>query len=233
MPDQKFAQAPKGSSIAPSDSKVTRIPAERMNVSPGQSIVIRFPGAEHAYRGSIIGFDPFDYIIVQAPIPSALRSNLRDEHIVLKYIRKGTIYGFTSSVRKSITDPAPLVFIDYPDFIEKIELRRDDRLDVSMDGILMTENGHHECRIENISLTGCKLSVAGRSRKEVAGIAIDDTLMVALNMGAEGVIKLPAAVRTLSPEKGAISMGAMFLDLNEYNAEILERYLERVRRLTR
>jgi len=62
---------------------------------------------------------------------------------------------------------------------------------------------------------------------------VDDTMMVSVSLGAEGIVKFPIAARNITQKKGIITIGAMFLDMNKHEEKLINTYLERVQRLTR
>ncbi|EGB15243.1 type IV pilus assembly PilZ [Pseudodesulfovibrio mercurii] len=232
MPDK--AQKETTASIAPAETKVLTMPGVQLRVSLGKDVVIRVPGADHSYRGRIVGFDPYDYLIASVRLPGRIRRQLAlGGQMIVKYIHQGTIYGFRTTAYNTVTSPTSLVFFAYPSVIEKVELRRDTRTECNIDGALQAENGEYECLIVNISATGCKVSVRARARDPIARLKVGDTLVAIVNLGTEGTLKLPIVVRNIQREQGLHTIGAMFLDLNEAEEERIGNYLKRMRRLTR
>jgi len=220
--------------VAPEGAKVTKIPGIQMEISLGKEVVIRIPGVEQSYRGKIVGLDPYDYIIASVRLPSSVRKELSfGGELIVKYIQKGTIYGFRATVHNAIASPASLIFFDYPDVIEKIDLRRASRHKSSIDGMLHTIEGDFECMVVNVSETGCKISARAGARDILKKTKVDDTMVISMTLGSDGQLKLPVAVRNLSVEKGIIYMGAMYLDIRKDEEELITKYLDRIQRLTR
>lgn len=220
--------------LASKDTKVVMIPGIKMDISLGKDVVIRVPGHEHSYRGKIVGYDPYDYVIAKVRLPSRVRKELSlGGEIVLKYIKDGTVYGFKTTVHNAITSPSSLIFFDYPRVIEKIELRRKKRTACSIEGSLHAADGAHNCLVVNISETGCKISAHARSRDKISDTKVDDTLFVVMNLGSEGTLKVPIATRNVHQEHGVITIGAMFLDIMKEEEERIRKYLARVTKLTR
>lgn len=216
------------------DAKVRKMPGVQLSVSPGKDVIIRVPGLAQSYRGRIVGFDPYDYLIASVRLPSSLRGELAlGGQIIVKYINDGTVYGFKTYVRNAITSPTSLLFFDYPSVMEKMELRRDSRTQCNLDGTLHSDDGDYDCLILNISHTGCKVSVRAKARDSLASVEIGTTLILSLNLGAEGTLKLPLVIRNVEREQGIHTLGSMFLDLNDDEEERIGKYLERMKRLTR
>ncbi|WP_338668371.1 flagellar brake protein [Pseudodesulfovibrio methanolicus] len=220
--------------IVPAETRVLKMPGVQLRISLGKNVVIRVPGADHSYRGRIVGFDPYEYLIVSVRLPGRIRSQLAlGGQIIVKYIHQGTVYGFKTTAYNTVTCPTSLVFFAYPSVIEKVELRRDTRTPCNIDGSLQAEDAEYECLIVNISATGCKATVRAGARDPIARLEVGDTLMAIVNLGTEGTLKLPIVVRNIQREQGLHIIGAMFLDLNEVEEERIGKYLARMRRLTR
>ncbi len=225
---------PDGAMTVQTDAKVVMIPGVQLSVSLGKDVIVRVPEKDLAYRGKIVGFDPYDYLIASVRLPSSLREELSmGGQIIVKYVHQGTVYGFKTLVRNAISSPTSLLFFDYPTVMEKVQLRRDSRTNCNLDGTLYSDEGEHDCLILNISSTGCRVSVRAKARDRIAAVEAGAILILSLNLGAEGGIKLPIMVRNAKREQGLLTLGSMFLDPNAEEEERIGKYLERMQRLTR
>jgi len=234
MPTQAKPLNTNQPTMAPSGSKVTKIPGVQLKISMGKDVVIRIPEVEQSYRGRIVGYDPYNFIIASVRLPSSVRKKLTfGGQLILKYIHKGTIYGFRTAVHNAISSPASLIFFDYPDTIEKIDLRRASRHKCSIDGKLHTTEDDYECMVVNVSETGCKISARAGTRDMLKATKVDDTMVVSMSLGTHGMLKLPIAVRNISLEKGIIYMGSMYLDIHKSEEKLIQKYLDKIQRLTR
>lgn len=228
------AQADKQNISPANNAKVTRIPGVQLDVIPGKEVIIRLPGGRQSYRGKIVGFDPYDYIIAKVRLPQDVRQSLSfGGELILKYVHKGTVYGFRSPVLTAISSPAPLVLFGYPDVIERLALRRTSRMSCNIDALLHTTDDEVECMVVNVSETGCKVSARAGTRDMLQQAKVDDALIVAMNLGNAGTLKVAVAVKNITLEKGIINMGCMFLDISKSEMSIIQEYLDRISRLTR
>lgn len=233
MSEEAAPSTPKAPTI-PEEAKVTRIPGVQLDVTPGKEVIIRIPGHKQSYRGKIVGFDPYDYVIAKVRLPSSLRQSLKlGGEIIVKYVHKGTVYGFKSPVHNAISKPAALVFFEYPDIIEKLALRRTSRLECNIDGTLHTTDDEVECMVINVSETGCKISARAGSRDMLKNTKVDDALIVAMNLGNNGELKIAVAVKNITLVKGIMSLGCMFLDITKEEMATIRNYIEKISRLTR
>lgn len=220
--------------VAPQGSKVTKLPGIQLDLSLDKDVVVRIPDVNQSYRGKIVGYDPFDYIIASVRLPASVREKLSfGSDIILKYVLRGTVYGFRTTVHNAITSPASLIFFSYPDVIEKIDLRRAKRNKCNIDGMLHTLEGDSECMAVNVSETGCKISARAGTRDMLTHTKVDDTMVVSLNLGSDGMLKIPVAVRNKTLKKGIIYMGCMFLDIRPDEIDLIHKYQNKIQRLIR
>jgi len=217
-----------------SDKKVAKLAGVNLELTMGNELVVMLPGRPGGYRGSIIGFDAYEYIVANVRMPQAIRSSLsyRDE-IIVKYLNEGTVYGFRSNILNHVTRPAPLVFFTYPNSIEKLDLRRASRFNCNIDGTIYTMEGKgYDCLVLNVSETGCMVAASANARDPLNNVDVDDDMLVAMQLGSLGTIKLPIAIKNISKEKGTVRFGSMFLDISDEERSLLIRYVEKIERLS-
>lgn len=216
------------------NGQITKMPGVNLEVALGADLVVKFPGRPQGYRGKIIGFDPYDYLAANVRLPSAVRKALTYKGtVVIKYVHEGTVYGFESVVLNHITRPAPLLFFEYPDTIEKLDLRKSSRTNCNIDGTLHSTDGDYDCLVVNASETGCRLSVAVKSRDPLTMTQVDDDMVVSFALGSLGSLKLPICVKNIETSGGVMLLGCMFVDIQEDEQQRITAYVERIAKLTR
>lgn len=219
---------------AKASTKVTKASGVHLDIPVGDELVLRIPGLNQTYRGKIVGADPYDYIIARVRMPSDVRRQLaRGGQVVVKFAHQGTVFGFRGNVVNAISSPASLLFIEYPDTIEKVSLRQNSRLDCNIDGLLESADDKHECIVVNVSESGCRISARAGSRDALTKTDVGDSMVITMTLGRLGTITTPIAVRNISSEKGIITIGAMFLDISDDEVAIIQQYLDKLERLTR
>ncbi len=234
MPAEAANIEEKKPSMVPEDTKVVKVPGVQLEMPLGKEVVIRIPNVDQSYKGKIVGYDPYDYLIAHVRLPSKVRQELTfGGELILKYVHKGSVYGFKAAVMNAISSPVSLIFFEYPAVIEKIALRRTSRSNCNIDGLLQTLENEYECMVINVSETGCKISARAGTRDDLARTKVGETMVVSMTLGHFGTLKLPIAIRNLSLEKGILSMGAQFLDINKNEVEIINKYLEKIAKFSR
>lgn len=219
---------------ASSPNKIAKIPGVQLELPLGRDVVARIPGINQSYKGTIVGFNPYDYLIVQMRLPTKIRQELTfGGHVVLKYVHNGSVYGFRAAVINSVSSPTSIVFFEYPAVAERIAMRQTSRSKCSIHGMLQTLDADYECMVVNVSETGCKISARAGTRDELAKTKVGEAMVVAMTMGNYGKLELPIAVRNLSLEKGILSIGAQFLDIKAKEVKVINDYLDSIAKFTR
>ena len=84
-----------------------------------------------------------------------------DTKCTVRFIARGTIYGFNSYIVSITHSPLPLIYIAYPEKIEKINLRKEDRFKVFLPTVLgfvdSEKMEEQEGTIVDLSKSGCRL----------------------------------------------------------------------------
>lgn len=234
MPSEAANADIKKTPIIPENNKVVKVPGVQLEIPQGKDVVVRIPNIDQVYKGKIVGYDPYDYLIANVRLPSKIRQELTfGGQLILKYVHKGSVYGFRSAVMNAISSPTSLLFFEYPTVIEKIALRRTSRSNCSIDGLLQTVESEYDCMVVNVSETGCKISARAGTRDDLARTRVGEAMVISMNLGHLGNLKLPIAIRNLTLEKGILSMGAQFLDINKNEVDIVNKYLDKIAHFSR
>lgn len=217
----------------PGGGRVGRVAGVHLDMAPGKDVAVHVDGLDQGYRGRIVGYEPYEYIIARVRLPSSVRRGLPGGgRVVIKYVHKGTVFGFRAGVLATLNSPAPLVVVEYPDAIERIELRRKARHRCQIDGLLHTPDNDRDCLVLNVSEAGCRVSARSDARDPLRRARVDDVLAVSMHLGASGTVRLPISVRSLGFEEGIVTIGSMFLDIRKEEVELVQKHLEKISRLT-
>lgn len=221
--------------VAAVDNKIAKLAGVNLEVALGSDLVVMFPGTPTGYRGKIVGFSAYDYIVAALRLPKAVRDALTYKgEIVVKYLHEGTVYGFRCEVLNHITRPAHLLFFTYPDSLEKLDLRKSSRTSCNIDGTIYTMEGKgYDCLVLNVSETGCKVAVGVNARDQLNSLEKGEDMVVTMQLGNFGSVKLPVSIKNITKEKGNIHFGCMFLDINDEEQEQISQYVEKIERLSK
>ena len=122
---------------------------------------IQINGIVGRYNSQLIGMESGKYVIIKLPIKEVGNTSkfiVKGNKVIVRYMNKGTIYGFESHILKAIFNPAKLLFIKYPEKIEDRKLRDTNRIDCYLPGSIRIVEDHIEGYIMDISKHGCQFA---------------------------------------------------------------------------
>jgi c-di-GMP-binding flagellar brake protein YcgR len=108
----------------------------------------------------LIGVDPGQFLIVKTPPIAEIATQLYEKnHIVVRYFSSGWVHAFRCTLLSMIKEPTRLSILSYPESIEKINIRKHDRVDCNIPAEAMIGSSRYGGIIGNISAGGLSLSI--------------------------------------------------------------------------
>ena len=201
----------------------------KFSIQINTPILIAFNSDEENIRTNIVGFSSEEFIILRLPtIPGIRNRILENPQITARYFSEGTIYGFRTSLLNFVTKPAPLMFISYPEYVEKYELRRHRRTECRIPAVLYFAEGEYKGIIEDLSFGGCRMSFDQLKYSETQKIVQDLPLIIKFSLFAEqGMLEIPGIIKNKSVHRNRLSIGIKF-DGEEKLRQPIKQYLEEV-----
>ncbi len=132
-----------------------------MNI--GTIFRLQIEGTKRRLSSELIGVDDGKYLIVKMP-PLHTMENVSDllvkgNEISVKYMHKGTMFGFLSPIIDLIQKPFKLVFIKYPDKIDSYDVRGNKRVECFLPANMKIAEHIIEGSITDISRAGCLFGI--------------------------------------------------------------------------
>jgi c-di-GMP-binding flagellar brake protein YcgR len=196
----------------------------------GTEIVLRFEERDVPLKSVLVGLDRNMFLIIRAPkLPGLAPGLMIGSSFKVLFIYDGTIYGFQSKVLMSILSPAPLLFIAYPENMQRHELRKDFRMNCSIPVAIAVKDGMElGGLITNLSLGGCRATVAN-DPLTTAHFSIDGAFELSsemLGIGRDHAIR--GIIKNLSQDKKKIHLGFQFEDVDTSALEKIRLFLNQV-----
>lgn len=131
-----------------------------MHIEVGTPVLLESGANRDRVKGIYVGAVGTQHVIFSVPLTAGIRGRMRvGNRVTVRYIAKGTVYGFHSTISEFKAEPAPLLFLDYPDRVEEMEIREHSRVDCYFPASIRTKGGGIiEGLIVDISLGGCRLT---------------------------------------------------------------------------
>jgi len=211
-----------------------RLPGVHLQLQLGNTLFLRLLCVGQRYETKVVGLNPFEYLIVQTRLPQDTLAKLQQNPGAIAQVDAGgTLFGFRTEVLNRMTNPAPLLFLSYPDTVERVILRRGERVQVTIPGHIHGAFGDHDVIIVDLTADGCRLSARSNLNSPLRAAKSGERIVLQCELTATcgNPFIAPLMLRKIDEEKGHITMGGEFVELTEENTATLNEYVERVRKL--
>ncbi|MDR4505721.1 MAG: flagellar brake protein [Candidatus Scalindua sp.] len=200
-----------------------------MNI--GTLMGIQVNGVEAQLTTELVGMEEGEYVILKMPplYELGLTANIlyRGNGISVKYRHKGTIFGFSSRILGFITNPAHLIFIDYPTRFENFGLRSNKRISCHLPAQVKISGNLIEGSITDISKKGCHF-IADLSKIAHCITSIETvgefTILFKLP-GMKNELTIPSIQKNISTNTEDIGLGIEFIHMDIDTKAILSGFL--------
>jgi c-di-GMP-binding flagellar brake protein YcgR len=185
----------------------------------GTTLKIQLEGSQSRLTSELIGVDEGKYLIINMPpiqsIGNAAGSLYKGGTIVVRYVHKGTVFGFTSRIKDFITTPVKLIFIEYPKKIENQNLRDHKRIDCYLPANAKIADNTTEGIVTDLSKEGCLFTAKRMNIKKSADqLQIDNEIGVDFQLpGVEEKITIPGKQKSIKKDKDNVDIGILFSDM--------------------
>jgi len=232
--NQTAHSSPPTAAAARSKFKSERLPGVHLKLQLGNTLFLRLLCVGQRYETKVVGFNPYEYLIVQTRLPQDTLTKLQhDPGGIAQVDAGGTLFGFRTEVLNRVSNPAPLLFLSYPDTVERVILRRGERVQVTIPAHIHGAFGDHEVIIVDLTANGCRLSARSNLNSPLRAAQPGERIVLECELTATCGTPFiaPFHLRKIEEEKGYVTMGGEFVDLTEENAITLADYVERLRKL--
>lgn len=198
-------------------------------MTAGLDVMVQLEQLPQRLKSSVIGLEKGKYIIVKCPNMASFNQRLRAGlKIKVTYLNDGNVYGFKANILSHIQAPGRLIFVQYPDSVERIELRREHRLDSYLPATVTAEDKACKGFITNISPNGCQFSA---KTGDLKGFVLNEGSELQIDfqfIGLEGDQSLRGTVRNLQQNTEITGLGLQFQDTDQAVREKIQSYVREV-----
>lgn len=170
------------------------------------------------FNSTLIGMEYGQCLIVKSPmIPEFPVKFFQQNYFVVRYIYAGGAYGFRTTLVSMIKEPVRLFVLNYPDKVESLNLRKDDRYDCLIPAVAKMLRADDPTPLEwqgtinDISATGCCFEYVIPDGVKPADVTVGDILDFSINFPNENTTwTLNAEVRSLNINQQKLIFGLKY-----------------------
>jgi len=181
----------------------------------------------------LIGIDEGKYLIVKMPPLHTMEnvSNLmaKGTEIAVKYMYKGTMFGFKSQVIELIHNPFKLVFMKYPEEIESLDFRGNERVVCFLPANVKIAENIIEGGITDISRAGCLFVIEAPEHEDrINLLELNNEIKIGFYLpGIAGELCIDSKQRSVKKDDDGTSLGVEFVNMDSSVQEKLFGFLSK------
>ena len=163
-------------------------------------------------KSSIVGMERGKYLIIKTPAIAGVGTKLfKKNHIVVRYLCDGVLFGFHCTLIALLKDPFQLSFLSYPEIGDAINLRKYDRISCLLPGELQIGEWKYKCVTSDIGVGGCRIELNLSMEESMNRISVGESLQLLIQApDAIDSIQVTGIARSISLDEKNVIVGLQF-----------------------
>ena len=203
-----------------------------LELEVGACVLVEIEGLRRSFKARCLGWDCGRFVLVTFPARPEIRDHLyQDRGLILRYLQEdGVLHGFHSSVDSVLYKPERLLFARYPQSVERLSLRKEDRVNCYVRARLSLgqDKGEAAGLLLNISRSGCRMALGAQGPDPLPTVGQTLTLSSRF-FGLPEDRQVQVCVRALHLEPHRVAVGLLFENLPEDVVAEIDAYTEDIR----
>ncbi|MDR2489652.1 MAG: flagellar brake protein [Desulfovibrio sp.] len=181
-------------------------------------------------QGEFLGISHYDFLILRLPsVPGLVKKLLPHTRVEIRYLMEGAVNTFTTEIITHSFKPTLLLYTTYPDRMNILETRRDQRVSCALPITLISPQGNAVGVIWDLSMGGCRIAVELKGQSNVRQLAANDTIVLQAALSADGQpVRGIGIIRSVAIAGSRMSLGLSFDANNKNFIDALAGYLDLV-----
>ena len=197
----------------------------------GTEMQLEIDGVASRLRTQLIGVDGDRCLIVKTPTMSQIGGiNVKlfaGNRVVVRYIFRGSVYGFETAIIEAITSPLRLLFLAYPKVVTVRNIRSNPRVSTTLPASLKAGEATIECTVTDISVSGCQLEFRRDKLPEGVGLDVESEVDLTLKLpGIADDFKLRGRLKSQRKDERKLEAGISFGELEDSVQLAIDSYVK-------
>jgi hypothetical protein len=185
---------------------------DNLNYLCGQQVSLKFGKEDKQLFCFCQGVSTGQFILTQIPVAPDIDQKLTPGNsVVIRFIESGMVCGFKTRILQAITMPFRLIFLNYPDSIELLNLRASKRVPLNISAVLRMNDKNYEGTIRNLSVGGCFFVTEYWKSAPLAGITTALSLFIVFTLlNNNTAVSLQCRPAKVDADNNEIRLGIAF-----------------------
>lgn len=209
---------------------VEPMPPGDLNHLCGVTVSIQLGTKKSKHYCKCRGVSGNSFILIQQP-PSATAKNqlAATRDIVVRYVLDGAVWGFKSTIIRVMDTPFDLVFIAFPDRIERYSLRACERTEVVIQAEFSISGLVIKSIIRDLSGSGCRLVILAEDRGNLPLHQLEQSgILTFLTDIPEERVSVECKVVRIASDRERTELGIAFDESNKATLDKITRFVDHV-----
>jgi hypothetical protein len=185
---------------------------DNLNYLCGQQVSLKFGMDDKQLFCICQGVSTGQFIVTQIPVAPGIDQKLTPGNsVVIRFIESGMVCGFKARILQAITMPFRLIFFNYPDSLELLNLRASKRVPLNIDATLRINDKDFEGTIRNLSVGGCFFVAEYWKSTPLASLTTASSLVIIFTLlNNDTAVSLQCRPAKVDADKNEIRLGIAF-----------------------
>lgn len=218
------------------DTELMGNKGENLGIELEVTLRLQLRGARDVWKSTLIGMVRGNYLIASIPhIPGLWVKLHQENHIIVRYLYRGKVYGFYSTLVGTMEEPFRLAFLSYPEKIEIVNLRKHERTTCLLPAQLSMDGTSYRGVMTDVSPGGCSFLFDRAGTEEGTGCFYvgDEVAFSVQFVGSSQASSINATIKNVKAVSKRTSIGAQFNDPDENLLQLIKAYVEGVGKFDR
>lgn len=197
------------------------------NIPIGEKVLLYFPGVQGKLKTEFLGVDKKKYIIVRLPEGVSENKLSNTQQVTVRYINDSLVCGFNTTISGFIFTPVPLIFLNYPECIEILNMRNDDRVTCFIPAKIYWEGNDISGKIIDLSRGGCKIVADPFNVDRIPSINIETDISFQLqDRDNKKNLCLKSKIKRIVAEESKLILSFEFFEHHEEVEKTISDYVD-------
>jgi len=213
-------------------SSTATIAPPSLPVTIGTELLAEFQDFSLRTKSNLIGMKKGQYLVIctQHDLTGVRAEALKNSSVIVRYLYRGSIFGFRTRVLSLIHSPDRLVFLSYPEKIEEFRVRTSQRYECILPAVTIVDGVEGETVVVDISANGCKctMKTSGVTDAEKFYKTMDTNREAALRVqfpGSPESYELTGSIKNMSKDTDKITFGLLFGPIKTATKKKLDEFI--------
>lgn len=209
--------------------RIERLSKAEFIIPIGTEVIIKPVNRDIRSSTVFLGMEVNKFLLLRLPSLNFRQQLAGSNEVTVRFRNGSQIYGFNAQIINITTSPYGLLFLEYPESIEILNLRKDERAYCFLPTTVYWEGADAQGRITDISKSGSKIILDIKRDDTMANISMNAEIFCQFHLeGLEHDLYTKGLVRNADTSGRKLVLGVQFIEPEEITLNNISQYVANV-----